>query len=227
MTGSQTTIAPNAFYHGHVRTDVVPHIPNTGGTLLDFGGGYGATGAHLRAVGSVDRAGVADLIDNSDSNLELDFSYQADLETPGLISKIVDEHGQFQIILALDILEHLRDPWHIAAQLADGLAENGYLVISLPNIRNYRALGPLLFRNKWDYKEAGILDRTHLRFFVRETAIELVEQTGLHIHNVASSASGGRKIAWLRRLTLGVFNSFTDRQYIIVAQKRADKAERS
>ncbi len=207
-------------YHDHVRNDVVPHVPKCGGKLLDFGGGIGATAAHLRAAGNVKTVGVADLVDNTASPTDLDFSYQANLEEEGLIQQIVAEQGKFQVILALDILEHLLDPWTTARRLADALDDGGYLVVSLPNIRNYKALAPLLLRNRWDYQDAGILDRTHLRFFVESTARDLVQQTGLSIQKVAPSPSGGRKVALFRSLTLGLLNSFTDRQYVIVAQKQ-------
>lgn len=206
-------------YHDHVRTDVVPFAPTTGGKLLDFGGGIGATAAYLRAAGNVETVGVADLVDNTSSPTGLDFSYQANLEEDGLIERIVAEQGKFQMILALDILEHLLDPWATARQLADALDDGGYLVVSLPNIRNYKALVPLLLRNRWDYQDAGILDRTHLRFFVKSTACDLVRQTGLSVQKVEPSPSSGRKVALFRTLTLGLLNSFTDRQYVIVAQK--------
>lgn len=206
-------------YHDHVRTDVVPFVPTTGGKLLDFGGGAGATAAYLRAAGHVAIVGVADLVDNTSSSTGLDFFYQANLEEDGLIDRIVAEQGKFQMILALDILEHLLDPWATARRLAAALDDGGYLVVSLPNIRNYKALAPLLLRNRWDYQDAGILDRTHLRFFVKSTSCDLVRQTGLTIQKVEPSPAGGRKVALFRKLTFGLLNSFTDRQYVIVAQK--------
>ena len=206
-------------YHDHVRADVVPYVPKTGGKLLDFGGGIGGTAAYLRDTGKVEKVGVADLVDNSNSPTNLDFSYQANLEDDGLVERIVAEQGRFQVVLALDILEHLVDPWETAKRLADALDYNGYLVVSLPNIRNYKALLPLLLMNRWDYQDAGILDRTHLRFFVKSTAVNLVKQTGLAIQTISPSPSGGKKVNLFRKASLGLFNSFTDRQYIIVAQK--------
>jgi 2-polyprenyl-3-methyl-5-hydroxy-6-metoxy-1,4-benzoquinol methylase len=206
-------------YHDHVRQDVIPYVPKTGGQLLDLGGGIGGTAATIRDMGLVDAIGVADLVDNSDAAAKLDFHYQGNFEDAAFLTRIADERGKFQMILALDILEHLVDPWSTAKKLADMLDSGGYLVASIPNIRNYRATLPLIMGNKWDYKDAGILDRTHLRFFVRSTAIDLIAQTGLSIRQVESSPSGGGKIKLFRKLTLGLLNSFTDRQYIIVGQK--------
>ena len=207
-------------YHDHVRHDVIPHVPDSDGKLLDLGGGIGATAATLKKMGKAAQVGVADMIDNSDELLDLDFRFQGDLEDPALLEKIVAEQGKFDVILALDILEHLRDPWTVARSLAEMLKEGGSLVASIPNVRNYKALLPLLMKNQWQYRDAGILDRTHLRFFVRSTAIDLVKQTGLDITGVYASPSGGRKIKLFRAVTLGLLNSFTDRQYIVVAQKR-------
>ena len=206
-------------YHDHIRRDVIAHVPKTGGQLLDLGGGIGATAAAIRDAGLVEQIGVADLVANDDHPFPLDFHYQGNLEDMALIDRIVAERGKFQMILALDILEHLVDPWAVARKLADSLAPGGVLIASIPNIRNYRALLPLLMRNKWDYQDAGILDRTHLRFFVRSTAIDLIAQTGLKIEKVAPSAVGGGKIKLFRKLTLGLLNSFTDRQYVIVGRK--------
>ena len=206
-------------YHDHIRRDVIPHVPKTGGQLLDLGGGIGATAAAIRDAGLVEQIGVADLVANEDQPFPLDFHYQGNLEDMALIDRIVAERGKFQMILALDILEHLVDPWAVARKLEESLAPGGVLIASIPNIRNYRALAPLLLRNRWDYQDAGILDRTHLRFFVRSTAVDLIAQTGLKIEKIAPSAVGGGKIKLFRKLTLGLLNSFTDRQYIIVGRK--------
>ncbi len=53
------------------------------------------------------------------------------------------------------------------------------IVASLPNVRHYRVSGGLLFRGRWHLQDAGILDRTHLRFFVKDTMIELLTHSGL------------------------------------------------
>lgn len=217
-------------YHDHIRMDVLPHIPQaapfkTGGEqnsrqLLDLGGGIGATAFTAKEMGLADKVGVADLVDNTDSAIALDFSFQGNLENPDFIDHIVAERGQFDIILALDILEHLVDPWATVKKLHESLKPEGILVASIPNVRNYRALFPLLFKNQWTYRDSGILDRTHLRFFVRETAIDLASWSGLTVEKVVPSAVGGGKIKLIRRLTLGLFNSFTDRQYVVIARNK-------
>ena len=218
IMSAATETAFRTAYHDHVRRDVLPHIPETGGQLLDLGGGIGGTAAAARDTGLVERAGVADLVENTENPTGLDFRYQGNLEDLDFIQSIVDKEGKFNVILALDILEHLVDPWAVVAKLHESLVPDGFLVTSIPNIRNYRALAPLLLKNRWDYQDAGILDRTHLRFFVKSTAIDLTVSSGLACRKVVPSPSGGGKIRLFRKATLGLLNSFTDRQYIVVAQ---------
>lgn len=50
-------------YHDHVRHDVIDVVPEVGGRLLDLGGGIGATAAHIKALGKVDEAGTADMVE--------------------------------------------------------------------------------------------------------------------------------------------------------------------
>lgn len=208
-------------YHALVRSDVIPLVPESGGTLLDVGGGVGATAARLKALGKAKRAGVVDLVDAASRNADLDFSYSGNLEDPSVLDRVIEREGPFSIVLCLDVLEHLQDPWRVVRGLHGGLAPGGVIVASIPNIRNYKALFPLLFQNKWTLTDKGILDRTHLRFFVRDTAIELMTSSGLELDEVRSAPSGGRKIRLIRALTLGLLNSFTDQQYLIRVRNTA------
>lgn len=206
-------------YHALVRHDVIPLMPKVGGTLLDVGGGVGATAAYVKEQGFVGRAGVVDLVADHSTNIKLDFRKAGDLEEPEFLDSVVAEQGPFSIILCLDILEHLVDPWSVVSRLHSGLAPGGFIVASIPNIRNYKAILPLVFRNKWTLEDAGILDRTHLRFFVRSTAIELMTSSGLKIEEIIPAPSGGRKVKIFRKMTLGMLDSFTDSQYLIRVKK--------
>jgi hypothetical protein len=89
-------------------------------------------------------------------------------------------------------------------------------------VRNYQVLGPLLFRNRWTLRESGILDRMHLRFFVRSSAIELMTCSGLALEAVVPVPTEGRRIRQLRRATLGLFNSFTDERYLIRVRRPSE-----
>ena len=215
---NEMTMAPAAThsdYHRNVRADIFPLVSAQGGTLVDIGGGIGNTAAALKRLGRADRVGVVDMMPPATDEAGLDFAFSGNLEEPAFLDKVVAEEGPFTTILCLDVLEHLVDPWSVVARLHRALAPGGVIVASLPNVRHYSALGPLLLRNRWRLKDSGILDRTHLRFFVRESAIELLTSSGLVLDEVCANASGGWRVRWLRRLSLGLFNSFSDQQYLI------------
>jgi 2-polyprenyl-3-methyl-5-hydroxy-6-metoxy-1,4-benzoquinol methylase len=202
-------------YHKHIREEIIPLVPDAKGTLLDVGGGVGATAARLKQLGKADRIGVIDLIDSSIEGVTKDFSYSGNIEDPAFLDSVLDAEGPFQTILCLDVLEHLVDPWKIVARLHKALVPGGVIVASVPNVRHYSAFLPLAFQDRWDLADDGILDRTHLRFFVRSTAIELMTCSGLKLEEVRGNAPGGRKVRLAQALSLGALNSFTYLQYLI------------
>ncbi len=173
-----------AGYHDDVRSDVVPWLPRGVRSMLDVGGGTGATAVHLKQVGVAVRAGVVDRVDRAEPGL--DFHRSGDLEDAGFLESVLAEEGPFELITCLDILEHLTDPWAVVAQLHEALVPGGHIVASIPNVRHWRVSGGLFFGDRWRLADAGILDRTHLRFFVRETAVELMTSSGLVLEEVAT-----------------------------------------
>jgi 2-polyprenyl-3-methyl-5-hydroxy-6-metoxy-1,4-benzoquinol methylase len=209
-------------YRRNVRTDIFPLVPAARGTLVDIGGGFGNTAAALKQLGRADRVGVVDLYEAPAAASQLDFSMQGDIEDPTFLKRLIHQHGPFTTILCLDVLEHLIDPWALVAQLHQMLIPGGVIVASLPNVRHFSALAPLLLKNQWQLRDSGILDRTHLRFFVKNSAIELLTSSGLVLEEVRPNPSGGWKVRWFRRLSLGVFNSFSDQQYLIRVRKASD-----
>jgi 2-polyprenyl-3-methyl-5-hydroxy-6-metoxy-1,4-benzoquinol methylase len=202
-------------YHDLVRKDVFPFIPDGCGKLLDFGGGIGATALALRNSHKTEEAGVIDMVPSAEQLPDLDFRYSCNVEDIATTTGLLNQQAPFDVILCLDILEHLRAPWDTIKMLHGLLSPGGYIVSSIPNIRNYEAVLPLVFRDKWKLTDRGILDATHLRFFVKETAVELMTSSGLTLDLVEALPSGGRKIRVFRALTAGLLNSFTDQQYMV------------
>jgi 2-polyprenyl-3-methyl-5-hydroxy-6-metoxy-1,4-benzoquinol methylase len=88
--------------------------------------------------------------------------------------------GGFDVILFGDVLEHMVQPWEVLRSLRDRLNPEGYLVVSLPNVAHWDVRMGLL-RGRFDYQRTGLLDATHLRFFTRRTAYELIEESGYKI----------------------------------------------
>ena len=89
----------------------------------------------------------------------------------------------FDVVVCADVLEHLDDPAAVLARVRRWLSPRGVLFVSLPNVANV-AIRLALLAGRFEYAEAGILDRTHLRFFTRRSARRLVENAGFRIRRL-------------------------------------------
>jgi 2-polyprenyl-3-methyl-5-hydroxy-6-metoxy-1,4-benzoquinol methylase len=126
------------------------------------------------------------------------------------------QESSLDLILCLDVLEHVIDPWEVVRRLYKLLKPGGALIVSIPNVRNHKVLFPLLFQGKWDYTDAGILDKTHLRFFVRDTAIKLIESSRLKVDLVMSTGLGrSRRSRIVNALLPSLITSLFEKQYLI------------
>jgi 2-polyprenyl-3-methyl-5-hydroxy-6-metoxy-1,4-benzoquinol methylase len=172
-------------YHEGVRKDILPLLPDNVSRVLEIGCGTGNTLAWLKNckqctwIAGVEISSGA----STQARAKLDAVYEGNVE----FLELPVEADSLDLILCLDVLEHTIDPWDVVRRLHKLIKPGGALIISLPNIRNHKILFPLLFKGEWDYTDAGILDKTHLRFFVRDTAIRLVESTGLKVDMVAAT----------------------------------------
>lgn len=87
-------------------------------------------------------------------------------------------HGQFDAVAFCDSLEHMIDPWKVLQGVRSLLAPGGRVVVSLPNVRQWRVVVKLA-AGTWRYaKGPGIMNRGHLRFFTRQTIDDLFRAAG-------------------------------------------------
>ena len=86
----------------------------------------------------------------------------------------------YEIILCADVIEHLHDPWSLVRKLSQRITPGGRLLLSVPNV-GYLGLLVDLLRGNFRYRDEGLLDRTHLRFFTFDSLRELLEQAGWHV----------------------------------------------
>lgn len=89
------------------------------------------------------------------------------------------------VLVLADVLEHTRAPAHCLTRLCEQYLPSGArVIISLPNIAHiYVRLSLLLGR--FEYAERGLLDRTHLQFFTRASALRLARQCHIQVTEVA------------------------------------------
>lgn len=94
---------------------------------------------------------------------------------------------KFDVIFMGDVLEHMVQPDDVLTRLRSLLKPGGRVVISLPNIAHYTTRWQLL-TGRFDMKESGIMDRTHLHFFTLKTMREMIEKSGFTIQKVRPSS---------------------------------------
>jgi SAM-dependent methyltransferase len=88
-----------------------------------------------------------------------------------------------------DVLEHLKDPWTVLRNIRRVLPENGCVVACIPNAQNWSLIAKLAIGD-FRYEDHGLLDRTHIRWFTRQTIIELFQDTGFALEVLNSRTFG-------------------------------------
>lgn len=168
-------------YYGLARLEMMALVPEGVESLLDVGCGDGAfldaVRAHRPAVRlrGIETEG-APARRARDRGLDV---------THGAFPDDLDPSERFDCMVFNDVLEHLIDPWGALRVARSRLRAGGYVVASIPNIRNLETLFTLVRGGHWDYADSGVLDRTHLRFFTRATILELFDAAGYEVVSIA------------------------------------------
>jgi 2-polyprenyl-3-methyl-5-hydroxy-6-metoxy-1,4-benzoquinol methylase len=133
---------------------------------------------------------------------------RADLEQ-GLGEFARNSAQQFDRILMLDILEHLREPANILESAKALLAPRGKLIVSVPNTVNLTVRAMVMF-GRFRYSDRGILDWSHLRFFTDASITDLLKKHGYRItarhysviplERVIPMRSDSRLLRWANRV---------------------------
>ncbi len=188
--------------------------------ILDLGCSSGLLAERLQSMGhTVVGVDVTEIPGVRDRVTEF---YKADLNE-GIPSEV---GGDYDLVLAADVLEHLVNPGDFMKQIRRVLAPGGSALFCVPNIahwypRSRHTLG--LF----DYDQRGILDATHLRFFTRRSIQKLIQRSGYQIRRVepvglpldALGVDGGKAhlLRLVDQLLLGLWPTMFGYQFIVEA----------
>ena len=202
-------------YYSGTRPEMMSYVPVSAATILEIGCGEGEFGLRLKKERGAKVWGVEyDPVSASKAEKVLDKVLTGD------INKALDElpDGYFDAVVCNDVLEHLTDPYTVLDRLKKKLSSNGVVVSSIPNVRFFRNLYDLVFRKNWDYTEDGILDKTHFRFFTKNSIRKMYEGVGYKILRLdgINASKSIRPIFW-NLLFLGAFSDIKYRQFATVA----------
>ena len=197
-----------------------------GSRVLDLGLGSGALGAYL-----VDRGCVVDGLDLDELAVAAARPVYRQVKRADLDAELPHRlfPGPYDFVVCADVLEHLRDPERVLRDLPNILAEGGEVLISVPNVTYLGALVELL-GGTLSYRELGLFDRTHVRFFSRANLEELLTSTGLHpvrwsrvVRPLESTEFAATSPGFLPRSTLDFLESNPEAltyQFVIAASPR-------
>lgn len=167
---------------------IILDLVGTGNRVLEVGCARGTLAASLSAAGNKVSAVKTEPWSADEARPHLDRLVNGAVE--GL--DLVEEFGaaQFDVVVFADILEHVKDPASLLRQARPLLAPGGFAVISVPNVA-HASVRLALLRGRFDYEPAGLLDRTHLRFFTRASLEEMVGNSGFVTIETLHTTVGG------------------------------------
>jgi 2-polyprenyl-3-methyl-5-hydroxy-6-metoxy-1,4-benzoquinol methylase len=217
-------MTPKDFNPSYVgpRPDIERLIDPDAKFVLDVGCSNGCLGSAIKAKTGAQVFGI-ELSEEmaSEAMTHLDRILIGDAAEIILQGKL--DPYQFDTIVFADVLEHLVDPWAVLGAATGYLMPDGSIIASIPNIRHIDTLYHLIFKGYWSYRDRGIHDRTHLRFFTKQNIIELFEGAGLVIDTIETNyrilERPHRFNRFAKFFALPVIKDFLAFQYLVKAHR--------
>lgn len=194
------SVKPHEYYK-QTRPEMIEFVPETARKILDVGCGSGLFGEQLKHNLNSEVWGI-ELDDNAARLAE----EKIDRVLSGDIFQLVNDlpNSYFDCVIFNDVLEHLVDPFDLLLKIKNKLSANGVIVCSIPNVRYLLNLKDLLVKKQWKYEDAGILDKTHLRFFTEKSIIDMFDLLDYKIIRMQGvNGISSWKFALLNFLSLG------------------------
>jgi 2-polyprenyl-3-methyl-5-hydroxy-6-metoxy-1,4-benzoquinol methylase len=164
-------------YYENPRPELVALVPAGARAVVDVGCGQGALGAAIRRERGAWVLGleyVAEAVEVA--RTRLDRVERVDLDA---IDELPVAVGSIDAFVCGDVLEHLRDPERLLRLMRRYLSPGGVIVASIPNVKHWSVLAPLLLEDRFTYAQAGLLDRTHVHLFTLEEISSMLDRVGL------------------------------------------------
>lgn len=185
-------------YYNRVNEDLLAMIPPSSSRVLEVGCGAGALATRFKRINPrCEYWGVEpnhEAASQADTGGDLDQVYAVGVED--FFEHAPLDYGRFQSIVMGDVLEHLEDPGRVLKRLVnDWLDSNGSIVACVPNVQHWSVIQTLL-DGHWPQMDEGLFDRTHLRWFTRNSLVEMFKEAGLTIAKIVprNLAPGGERV---------------------------------
>lgn len=217
----------NSFYSSCIRYEIINLIDkdkNAPINVLEIGCACGATLLKIKDNFRNAKLYGIELNENS-ANIAKNFAQVEVLNIEA--SNLFFNEKMFDYIIFADVLEHLSDPWEALQNIKKYLKDDGYILASIPNVMHHSIIRDLINGN-WTYKDSGLLDRTHLRFFTLKEIIKMFKASGytkleFNTNNTGLSEADEVFIDKLCKMSNENLKfQFSTFQYLIKARKNID-----
>lgn len=202
-------------YFNHNRQEMLQYIPKGSKFILDVGCASGKFGLALKKQ-------IPCIVWGIEPNHEASkiAKYNLDNVINSKFDDNIDFCGQkFDCIIFNDVLEHLPNPNEVIEIAKKYLNPNGYIVSSIPNVFYYWNFIRNILHEDWKYEDAGIMDKTHLRFFSSSSIKRMfVESGGEIIKHEGINSYYSRKFKLFNYLTFFKFNNWQFQQFATVVK---------
>ena len=148
--------------------------------VLDLGSGSGLLGQYLHTQKHCIVDGIDQYPEQAGDSAHYRNLLRADLETVELATLVSDE---YDVIVCADLIEHLKQPEKLLGQLNELLKPDGRLVLSIPNVAHIALVSDLI-EGIFEYRQEGLLDATHLRFYTRASLSRMLSTCGIAINDI-------------------------------------------
>lgn len=210
------TLNTNISYYQRIRTWPTLFDLKRKSNVLDIGCGSGQLGQYFISELNCEVTGIEITTHNYEiAKTVLTNTLLGDIES--LDIKLIGT--DFNYVIFSDSLEHMLNPDKVLARVKQLISKNGELLISIPNVRNFRVTLPLILKGEWEYQDEGLLDRTHLRFFTIKSISNLLIKSGYKIEEVLLDLPKSTKVGILNMLTFGLFRNHLTSHYFIRASR--------
>jgi SAM-dependent methyltransferase len=210
---------PTCIYYNMHKTYMIETIPEGPNVILDIGCASGRLGKELRHVNKLKEIIGVEIFAPAarQATAYYDIIHEGDVEQLAL-----PYEEYFDIVICGDILEHLRDPWIMISKIYRYLKKGGILLTVVPNLRYWRLLRDLVLSGNFEYTDAGILDKTHLRFFTKKSFLGILEKNNYQVIR-NDIVIDGPKQSIFNKMTLGIFEEFLGSQIYVIAKKLSER----
>lgn len=226
-------------YYDNINPDLLNLVGRDAKNILELGcGGGGLAFAIKERLGhSVHYVGIdffADAIKRAE--LILDIALQRNLDN--IPDWSTDQEmanalplESFDYVICGDVLEHLYAPDLVLKQAVTRLRPGGYLLACIPNVQHWSTFAQLVLGH-WPKEDAGLFDRTHIRWFALSDMLELLQQADLAVEKIIprifDEKRGVEVLEYLEPLAIhlgvdtdGFLRRAIPLQYVLLAKKNA------